>query len=206
MEDTLMAASDDQVRLDILELLHKHQNDSPNNSGVDRAIIQDTLKVSEKHMEINISYLEDKALVTLSRTFGPQWTFAKITPEGINVIENKERYADKFSFVKASTSQNNEEDHQNVSQELMSSTGSPQRVAEFFKQARDQVRDAKLSKADKEKLEKQLRVLETELLKNKRADLGKIQKEWESLKKNASWLSPTISQAVLEAIRQALDI
>jgi hypothetical protein len=197
-----MSVSDDQVCLDILELLYKHLNDNPAGSGVDRAIIQDTLKLSEQQMDINMTYLENKTLVTLFRTVSSQWTFAKITADGIDVIENKERYADKFPFTQASTSQI----HENVFQTVRSQVSFTQQVTDAFKQAYDQVRVTKLSTSDKEKIEKQLKALEKELQKTKKADLGAIQKNWEELKKKASWLSPAIAQVVLEGIKIALDI
>lgn len=201
-----MSASDDQVRLDILELLYKHFRDNPKGSGVDRAIIQDTLKLSEKQMDINMSHLENETLVALSRTIGSQWTFAKITEDGINVIENKERYADKYPFVRASTSQIQEEDHKTAFQTVLSEGSFSQHLIDAFRNARDQVRATTLSNRDREKIEKQLKALEKELLKNKKADLGAIQKEWEGLRKNASWLSPAIAQAVLEGIKNTLDL
>ena len=197
-----MSVSDDQVCLDILELLYKHLRDDPMGSGVDRAIIQDTLKLSENQMDINMSYLDDKTLVKLFRTISSQWTFAKITADGIDVIENKERYVDKFPFAQASTSQI----HENVFQTVRSQVSFAQQVTDAFKQAYDQVRATKLSTADKEKIEKQLKALEKELQKTKKADLGTIQKNWEGLKKKASWLSPAIAQVVLEGIKIALDL
>jgi hypothetical protein len=190
--------SDDQVRLDILELLYKNLRDNPSGSGIDRAIIQDNLKISENQMDTNMSYLEDKTLVTIRRTISSQWTFAKITAEGIDVIENKESYVDKFPFAQASTSQIHEEVQQKVS--------FTQQVTDTFKQAHDQVRATKLSTADKGKIENQLKALEKELQKTKKADIGTIQKNWEELKKKASWLNPTIAQVVLEGIKIALDI
>ncbi len=201
-----MSVSDDQVRLDILLLLHKHLGDDPKRSGVDRAIIQDTLKVPEKQMDINISYLEDNALVILSRTFGTQWTFAKITSDGIDVIENRERYADKFAFAQASTSQIQDEDNENIFRPVASEASFSQQLTDAFRQARDQVRASKLSRSDEEKIEKQLKALEKELQKTKKADLGTIQKDWEELKKKANWLSPAIAQVVLEGIKKALDL
>ena len=201
-----MSVSDDQVRLDIVELLYKHREDNATRFGVDRAIIQDTLQLSEKQMDINSLYLEDKALVTLSRTFGTQWTFAKITSDGIEVIENKERYADKFSFTQASTSQIQDENHENIRETVSSETIFPLQVTDTFRQARDQVRAAKLSRSDEEKIEKQLRALENELQKTKKADLGTIQKDCGELKKKASWLSPILSRVVLEGIKKSLEI
>ena len=193
-----MSESDDQVCLDILELLYNHLED-PMASGVDRAIIQDTLKLSERQMDINMSYLEEKTLVKLFRTIGSKWTFAKITSDGIDAIENKERYSDKFPFIQTSTVKIHEGMHENA-------VSFTEQVTEAFKQASNQVRATKLSTVDKEKIEKQLKSLEKELQKTKKADLGRIQTEWELLKKKASWLCPSIANVVLEGIKIALGI
>ena len=201
-----MSTSDDQVRLEILELLHKRLGDDPKRSGVDRAIIQDSLKLSEKQMDINMSYLVDKALVTLTWTLGSQWTFAKITADGTDVIENKERYTFKYPFVRALSSQILDESDKTVFQTVVPEGNFGQTMADAFRQSRDQIYAANLSRADKEKIEKNLRALEKELSKNKKADLGTIQKDWEELKKKASWLTPPISQFVLEVIKNVLDL
>ncbi len=201
-----MSTSDDQICLDILELLYRNLKNSPKTSGIDRAIIQDSLKITEKQMNLNMSYLEDKALVTVSRNIGSQWTFAKITVDGIDVIENKERYAEKYPFVRAPTSQIHEEEKASGFQTILSEGIFSKDLTEAFRHARDQVRTATLSNSDREKIEKRLRALEKELLKNKKADLGAIQKDWEELKKNASWLTPAIAQAVLEGIKNALEL
>ena len=201
-----MPVSDDQVRIDILEVLYKHLTDDPTSSGVDRAIIQDTLKISESQMDLNMSYLEEKTLVTLFRIKGSQWTFAKITAEGIDVVENKERHAEKFPFTQATTNQIHKDVHENVIQIEQSQVSFSQQVTNAFNQAYNQVETSKLSKAEKGKIEKQLNALEKELQKTRRADLGTIQKLWEWLKRNASWLSPTIAQVVLEGIKIVLDL
>ena len=201
-----MSLSDDQVRFNILELLNKRVSDNPASLGTDRAIIQDLLKVSEKQMDDNMHYLEEKALVALSRTKTSQWTFAKITADGIDVMENKERYTEKFPFLQTSTSQIPQEGTENLPQKPQSETSFIELSADAFKQARDQVRGAKISNSDKEKIEKQLKALEKELQKAKKADLTTIQKCWEWLKKNANWLTPTIGKAVLEGIRTSLEL
>ena len=197
---------DDKVRLDILELLYRHHSDDPMSSGVDRAIIQDTLKISEKRMDTNMSYLEANILVTLLRTISSQWTFAKITADGINVIENKERYIDKFPFIQGSTSQIHENEPDSIFQTAPSQVSFSQQVTNAFNQAYNQVRATKLSTADKGRIEKQLNALEKELQKTKKADLRAIQKNWEWIKKNADWSSPAIAEVVLELIKIALDL
>ena len=201
-----MSVPDDKVRLDILELLYRRLRDDPMSSGVDRAIIQDTLKISEKRMDINMSYLEENTLVTLLRTISSQWTFAKITANGVSVIANKEQYIDKFPFIQGSTSQIHENEPDNIFQTVPSQVSFSQQVTNAFNQAYDQVRTTKLSTADKGKIEKQLNALEKELQKTKKADLRTIQKNWEWIKKNADWSNPAIAEVVLEGIKIALDL
>lgn len=198
--------SDPQVSMDILQLLYNRVSDDPASSGVDRAIIQATLKIDEKQMDENIAYLEANGLVAVSRAGGYKWTFAKITGDGIDVVENKERYADKFTFTQAASSQIPLEGQAKISQRLQPKLNFPEQVSTAFKQASDQVLSAKISNGDKGKIEKQLRELEKELLKAKKTDLSAVQKEWEKLNKNAGWLNVTLAPVVLEAVKLALDL
>ena len=79
-------------------------------------------------------------------------------------------------------------------------------VTDAFRQASNQVLDAEIPRGDKGKIEKQLRGLEKELLKAPKADLAAVQKEWEWINKNASWLSATVAPAVLESVKISLNI
>lgn len=200
-----MSISDDQVRLKILELLYNRQGNNPESSGIDRAIIQDALKLSQQQLDNNMSYLEEQSLVSLVRLSGSQWTFAKITLEGMNVIENKERYSDKFSFTQSITGQTSET-QQGLSKTPLSQASFSEQLSVSFKQALDHIRVSNLPAKEREKIEKQLRTLEKELQKTPKIDLAPIQKDWEWLKKNANSSTPTISRVVLEAIKIALDL
>lgn len=201
-----MPISNDKVTIDILQLLYNRISDNPESTGVDRAIIQATVNVSEKQMDDSIAYLETNGLVAVSRIGGSKWTFAKITGEGIDVIENKERYADKFTFTQTSSSQAPIEGQQRLSERLQPQLSFTEQVTEAFRQASDQVLAAKISNSDKGKIEKQLRSLEKELWKGTKADLGSIQKDWEWLNKNASWLHTVVGPIVLEAVKIRLDL
>ena len=200
-----MSLTDNQVLLNSLELLYKYINSDPANPGVDKAIIQATLQISPKQVDDNISYLAERKLVALAGAISGKWTFAKITAEGIEVIENKEGYSDKFPFTKAS-SQILKGDPEKVFQTADSQVSFSEQVSNVFKQASDQVLSSKLSSGEKGKIGKQLKALEKELLKTEKADLGTIQKHWEGLKKNAGWLSPTLAPVMLEEIRVVLDL
>jgi hypothetical protein len=199
-----MSASDDQTRIDILELLYRRTKD-PGSSKVDRAIIAATLGLPEKNMDVNMLHLEEKALVSLSRSGGrPQWTFAKITEDGVRVMENKERYAEKFPFTQVKTSLAPEAGKESAA-EIAPDLSPTEQVADSFNQAYNQIRDANISDNERKKLEKELNNLEKELRKE-RIDLGSIQKQWEWLRKNANWLCPVVAPLVLEEIKKALDL
>jgi hypothetical protein len=200
-----MSPPDDQARLNILELLYEHVKDDPTSPGVDRAIIEATLGLSQKQMDDNTLFLEEKALVTLTRTAGSQWIFAKITADGTDVIENKERYADKFSFTQAKTSILPKEEVEDI-QTAQPEFSFAQQITEAFNSAYDQVHASTKSSSERKKIEKQLSILERDLQKAKKIDLASIQKNWDWLKKNASTLCPIIAPVVLEGIKIALDL
>ena len=200
-----MSSSDDQVRLNILELLHKNLSDDPSNRGVDRAIIQAILQIPSFQMDQNMSYLEEKGLVALFRAVGSQWTFAKLTADGVDVVENKERFAEKFSFTQTATSQIPTE-AQKATKKAQSQVTFPELLKEAFNQAYKQVEATSLLRGEKAKVEKHLNELEKELQKTPKTDLQKIQKLWEALMKNANWLNLTIAPVVLEAIKIRLGL
>ncbi len=200
-----MFESDNQVLFNILEFLYKHISDDPASPGIDRAIIQATLQVSPKQMDDNMSFLAERNLVALAGTASGKWTFAKITAEGTEIVENKERYGGKFPFSQA-TNQIQEEGQEKILRTGQTEISFPNQVSSAFKQASDQVLGAKISTGEKVKIEKQLKSLEKELLKTKKADLGAIQKDWEWLMKNAAWVSPALVPVLLEGIRDALNL
>jgi hypothetical protein len=209
----LMSAPDNQVSQEILQLLYSRFNPDDHGFGVDRAIIQALLGLSEKEMDDNVSYLEEKALVTVHRGAGAKWMFAKITPEGNEAIGNRGGFsAEKLPFAQAAPSQiPYEKQHYPDMTEPgeppeFSDLSFPEQLSEAFDKANHQVFAKNISGSEKGKIEKQLRELEKELRKMEKADLGKIQQIWVWLKKNAGWVNPTIAQVVLEGVKTALEI
>ncbi len=200
-----MSASDNQTLIGILELLYKNISDDPSNPGIDRAIIQATLQIPVKQMDDVASFLAQKNLVTLAGTANGKWTFAKITIDGIETIQNQERYADRLIFTQPSNSQNPLESREKAFK-IEQPQSFAERVAGAFKQASDQLLVAQISVGEKGKIGKQLKSLERELLKAKKADLNSIQKEWVALKKNAAWVSPTLAPILLESVKVILDL
>jgi hypothetical protein len=201
-----MSAPDNQVSIEILQLLYNRFNPDDTGFGVDRAIIQALLGLSEKTMDDNVLYLEEKALVAVHRGASSKWTSAKITPDGIEVIDNKESFAEKFPFTQAAANQILENSQNVIHSPLQSELSFPEQLAEAFDQANHQVFAKNISGSEKGKIGKQLRELERELRKMEKADLGKIQKSWKELNRNASWLNPTIALVVLEGIKAALEM
>jgi hypothetical protein len=176
--------SEDHASSEILHLLSKHREENPNSSGLDRAIIQDTLKLTEGQLELNMLCLQKRALITLSGSIGSKWVFADITPEGISEITNG--IQDKVQ----------EPSIENL----------PDYMAEAFKQARYQIGETNLPNSNKERIGKQLKDLEAELRKGRRADWGKIQKMYSKLNENPYGITPAISKAVLETVKIALNL
>jgi hypothetical protein len=196
----------DQICIDILHLLYNLVSDDPESSGVDRAIIQATLHIPQTQMDNSVTYLAKNGLVSLSGMMGTRWTFAKITGDGIDVLENKERYAEKYPFSQLTSSQAPKQPQDSLRQTVELQVSFEEQVAIATRQASDQVLAAQISKGDKRKIEKQLKSLEKELLKARKADLNRIQKDWLWLKKNANWATSALAPAVLEAAKKALSI
>ena len=79
-----------------------------------------------------------------------------------------------------------------------------QQVNDAFKQAYRMVENKiDVQPEQKEDIKKNLKVLEEEL-QNKEADLGRIQKAWTWIKRNADWLVPTLTQVISDGIQIAL--
>jgi hypothetical protein len=200
-----MSQSDEQVRLEISQLLYNRASDNPSSLGIDRAIIQATLQIPQQQMDDAVIFLEANGLITVSKADWNNWTFAKITGDGLDVIENKERFADKYAFMQNAISQIQEIGQQKFSKKEPNANF-PELAANYFKQASDQVLGSSRSNNDKSKIEKQLREFQKELTRAQKADLGSIQKDWEWLKKNAGFVCPVIAPAVLETIKLILDL
>lgn len=203
---TAMSTSDDQIRLNMLEMLYKRAQENPESAGIDRAIVQATLQIPEKQMDQNMSFLGEKALVELSGFGVSQWTFAKITGDGMDVIENKQKYKDKFSFTQAATSLTAEESQALPQQEEQPQFTFPEFLSNGFNQAYNQIRAENMSPGDRKKIEKQLNDFEKELLKTTKADLGTIQKDWQWLSKYAPSMCQILAPVVLEGIKAALNL
>jgi hypothetical protein len=89
----------------------------------------------------------------------------------------------------------------NVIQEGVSQVSFNQWATDAFKRAYLQVENkADVSLKLRENVKKKLEILEEEL-KSNRPDAGKIQKYWNWLRRNASWVIPVITEVVIEGMK-----
>ncbi len=93
--------TEDEIRLRILQLLAKPPRKGASVWGVHRSIIREAIPVPERDLDVNISYLARNGLVKLVQVHGADWLWARITPVGLDVLQNPARYEDRYSFVSA---------------------------------------------------------------------------------------------------------
>ena len=194
----------DEIRHRILETLYKFAQENPESFGLTKETLEQILKIPEKKIFFNISYLDEKGLVTIFRGIGT-WFHAKITAFGIDVIENKEKYDEDFPFLQTVVQEVHGDVYGTVVQAVESQVSFNQQVNTAFQQARN-ITEAKedISPSIRKEINKQLNLLEKEL-KTKEPDVGKIQNLWKWLKKNANWVIPTLAHVVLEGLKMGLE-
>ena len=190
-----------EIRHRILEILYKFEQKNPTNiGGLGRETMKEILKIPEEQMDFNMLYLKQKGLITLFEVIG-SWIYARITAFGIDVIENKEIFAEQFPFII-------QEIHGDVYAPVIQAIGSQvsfnQQVTTAFQQARNMIEIKEdVPPTLREEIEKHLNLLEEEL-KNKEPNAGKIQTSWKWLKRNANWVVPTLTHVVLEGLKMSL--
>lgn len=201
----MSAATNDQLRYQILEILYKSAQDNVMSLGLERASMIDILKVPEKRVDFNIFYLRDKRLIELMLAGGEPWICAKITALGIDVIEHQDNFKTQLPFIQT----NIQNIQGNVNAPVTQAVGGSQvtlnqQVTNAFSQANTIVEDrAGLSGEQKEEIKNYLKQIQEEL-GNKEPDAGKIQTLWKWLKQNANWIVPTLATVVLEGTKKAM--
>jgi hypothetical protein len=91
--------SEDQIRLRILQFLARPPRKGSSVWGVHRSIVREAIPVSERDLDVNIAYLARNGLVKLVQVHGADWLWAKITPVGLDVLQNPARYEERHPFV-----------------------------------------------------------------------------------------------------------
>lgn len=203
----MSSLSNDEIRLAILKLLHDEDQEDAF-SSIDKKKIMETLQISDKQADFNIRHLSNKKLVKLFwAKFSFEWR-AKITIEGIDVVEHKEKYSDQFPFMQVTVqTQNIQGNAYGVTQAADNAQVSfSQQINDTFQRAYVQVEKANIPTEQKEEINKNLKDLEKELQKGKEMDTNTIKKAIERLKQNANWVVSLLAQVVTEGLKIACGI
>ena len=95
----MSSLSDEEIRLRILQFLAKPPRKGASVWGVHRSIIREAIPVPERALDVNIAYLARNGLVKLVQVHGADWLWAKITPVGLDVLQNPARYEERYPFI-----------------------------------------------------------------------------------------------------------
>ena len=190
--------TDNEIRRRVLETLYDFAQKKTKGHfpPLSREEIQEILKIPNEKLNFNMVYLQQKGLIELHVGHDQYWYGARITAFGIDVIANKEKYAQRFPFI-----QTIQEIHGDVYapviQAVESQVSFNQQVVTVFQQARNMTETKEgIPPTLREEIKKHLNLLEEEL-KSKEPDASKIQRLWKWLKRNANWVVPTLTQVVL---------
>lgn len=201
----MSAATNDQLRYRMLEILYKFAQKNTGSLGLDRGSMRGLLQVPDNVMDFNISYLEEKRLIRLFLAGGEPWMSAEITAYGVDVIEHQDSFKTQLPFIQT----NIQNIQGNVNAPVIQAVGGSQvtfdqQVINAFSLANTIVEDKTgLSGEQKEEIKNYLRQLQEEL-GSKEPDVGKIQRLWNWLKQNANWIVPTLATVVLEETKKAM--
>lgn len=195
--------TNDWVRYRILEILYGKATQETD-WGVTHEELRKVLLLEDKLIDFNVGYLHQVELAQIFQISRYGWEKVQITGKGIDVIEHKPQFSDKYPFIKATVMQIQGDVNAPIIQATDSQVNFSQQVNDAFKQAY-RVVESKIDVQPEQKgdIKKNLKVLEEEL-QNKEADLGRIQKAWTWIKRNADWLVPTLTQVISDGIQIAL--
>ena len=194
--------SDKEVRHQILDILYRLAKKEPLGM-LGRKQMHEVLKIPEEQMDFNIFYLQEKNLIKLRQGLGAPWFTAEITAFGTDVIENKDKYSQSFPFIQTTIQEIHGDIYGTVVQAVDSKVDIKQQVTSAFQKAHEITDKMDIESSIKEEIQKQLKLLEEELRKEE-VDAGKVQRLWRWIKKNASWLVPTLADVVIESVKLAM--
>ncbi len=96
------APSHDEIRYSILTILYKKAEKTPSDATVSREQLGEILGVEDNKIDFNLKYLEQKKLIDRPQLFqGSYKLSARITADGIDIIEHKEENKKQFPFLSA---------------------------------------------------------------------------------------------------------
>jgi len=195
--------SNDETRHLILEILYRHAREKGTRIGLRLDQIQKMLNIPDNLVIFNLEYLDQKGLITMKR-LASGWENISISAYGIDVIERKDEFRDKFPFIQTTIQEIHGDVYGTVIQGVSSQIIFNLQLVDAFQQAR-KITEMKqdISSEDREKINENLDSLEDEL-KKEESDAGKIQRTWKWLKRNANWVVPILTQVVLEGLKRSL--
>lgn len=192
--------SNNEIRYSILQHLYRLHFEDPSSFGIARVELLRLIGTQENLMDSNMLYLEEKGLVRLEKVMGSLWAWARVTALGIDVIENKEMYKQRFPFITVQIQEIHGDVHGNVVQ-AEGSQVTIQQIDGAFQTARSMTESkTDISQEVKKEIQENLVALQEEIEK-KEPDAGKIQRSWSWLKRNANWVVPVLAQIVSEVVK-----
>jgi hypothetical protein len=96
----MSSLSDEEIRLRLLQFLAKPPKTGASAWGIHKSIIREAIHTQERALDENIFYLARKGLIKLVQS-GTQWLWAKITPVGLDVLQNPTKYKEQGIFVRS---------------------------------------------------------------------------------------------------------
>jgi hypothetical protein len=189
----------DSVRLRILEILYKKAAEG-GDWTVQREEIRRLLPIPEKQLDFNVLYLRDKKLLKIHILEKGCWQATKITGKGIDIIENKPRFAEEFPFLLEGVQEKMDTRPTGSIVDTEHCDVNPyQQVPSVFEQAYEQVKKIDILAEKKQEIEANLKALENELPKQK-PNKNKISAIYEWLEGNAEYVIPIIAESVTKVL------
>lgn len=189
--------------MQILRMLYDYEQQKPRGSvGLERndimAVLYFMFSVPEKMMDFNMKYLEGKALVKLFKTIGvTPWHNASITHNGVDVIESKQHYSRAFPFLNINIQQIGNVYGGHIFQAIGSNVKTTQ-ISDSFKIVYQAIQSkTDIPNGTKTQVLRHLDVLEEEVSRET-PDVGRVQRAWAWLKRNANWVVPTLTQILFK--------
>lgn len=198
-------ALNDQVRYRILERLYSHDQDDPGSLGIDRQALISILGHPENVVDRNVLYLETKGLVNLLKTLGSLWAMAKITAHGTDVIENKDKYRDRYPFVVQVQNIHGDVYGSVVQANESSVTITQTQSGNEFQKARKLVQESELNESVKKEAIANIDLIEQEC-DSETPNVGKIKSSVDWIKRNAHFVAPIITGVASKVILSQMGI
>jgi hypothetical protein len=180
------------IRRRIIEELYNSNEEKPGLMTPHGRLI-DEIGIENNELDRNINYLHEKRFIDLLRA--GKYYAAKITPKGIDLIENPEEFNTLFPQV--NITQNIVQDSSHV---VIGSNNSIN-INESFNEI---YQDPEFRNSNnKEQIKDIIQELQIEL-GNETVNKSKIQKCYDWLKINANWSIPMVSQIIIAVMTGSL--